>query len=147
MQKAHLHEDVREKLVMVASLKPILLPPYKGILIGEVGSSEKAVPLIIKDDYSLGIYGRIQKVIAQINWTNIALKGLEMNVAKTQEQKECFKSLEVAVKSVNQSLNDVNFSVSVLEGFVRESAEGIIDRVRFESLTSHNLIQDLLEKN
>ena len=69
-----------------------------------------------------------------------------MNAAKTKEQKECFDSLEVAVKSVNQSLNDVNFSVSVLKGFVRESVEGITDRVRFEPLTSQNLIQDLSEK-
>ena len=35
-------------------------PPYKGILLGEVGSSTKAIPLVLKDDSSLGIDGRIQ---------------------------------------------------------------------------------------
>ena len=34
-------------------------PPYKGILLGEAGSSTKFIPLVLKDDFSLGIDGRI----------------------------------------------------------------------------------------
>ena len=57
-------------------------PPYKGIILGEAQKSEKAIPLVLKDDNALGIDGRIQKASEQLNWTNTTIKGLEMNSAK-----------------------------------------------------------------
>ena len=57
-------------------------PPFKGIVLGEGQHSTKAYPLIQKDESAIGVEGRIQKNSEQINWTNIAIIGLEKNVAK-----------------------------------------------------------------
>lgn len=100
-------------------------PPYKGIMLGEASNSSKAIPLVLKDDLALGIDGRIHKASEQINWKNKTIKGLEMNMVKNSEQKECFDSLSIIVHIVNKTLNDVNFLVYVLKAFVRESTTQI----------------------
>ena len=42
-------------------------PRYKGIILGDAHSSAKAIPLVLKDDNSLGIDGKIQKASEKIN--------------------------------------------------------------------------------
>lgn len=42
-----------------------------------------------------------------------------MNMEKTIEHKECFDTIQVVVNNVNKNLNDMNFLVSVLKGFVK----------------------------
>ena len=48
-----------------------------------------------KDDNALGIDGRIQKASEQINWTNIAIKGLEMNITKASEVRDQIDTIQV----------------------------------------------------
>lgn len=67
---------------------PTTFPPYKGIISGENLNAAKAIPLVQKDDNALGIDGRIQKASEQINWTNTAIKGLEINMAKKDDVKK-----------------------------------------------------------
>ena len=62
---------------------------------------------MLKDDNALGIDGRIQKSSEQLNWSNIAITGLDKNVAKTVFVKEQFDRLQVSVNDVNNSLNNV----------------------------------------
>ena len=55
----------------------------------------------------------------------------------------------MVVHSVNKTLNDVNFSVSVLKGFVIESSaplENIERKVDSEFVSTHTLIGELSEK-
>lgn len=40
---------------------PTTFPPYKGIMLREAQNSAKAIPLVLKNDNSLNIDGRIQK--------------------------------------------------------------------------------------
>ena len=90
-------------------------PPYKGITLEESRKVSKAIPLVLEYKMSLGIDGRIHRVSEQINWTNTALKGHEMNVAIVSGQQEQFDSLQVYVNHVNKELNDFHFSVSNFE--------------------------------
>ena len=68
-------------------------PPYKGIILGEAQNSAKAIPLVLMDDNALGSDGRIQKASEQLNWTNTAIKGLEINSAKSSVVREQIDSL------------------------------------------------------
>lgn len=93
---------------------------FKGTVLGEEENTTKSIPLLSKE--ALGIDGRMQKVSEQIHWTNSAIQGFEMNMAKTTEKNECFDTIQVVVNNVNKNLNDMNFLVSVLKGFVKESS-------------------------
>ena len=44
-----------------------------------------------------------------------------MNVAKSTEVKEQFNTVQVSINDINKSLNDVQYSTTVVRGYVRES--------------------------
>ena len=100
-------------------------PPYKGIVIGENQNATKAIPLIQKDDNALGIDGRIQKASEKLNWTNTAVKGLEMNVEKTIEVKEQIDTVQVSLNDENRCLNNVQFESSMIHSYARDSLNKI----------------------
>lgn len=90
---------------------PTTFPPYEGIILGENANAAKAIPLVQKDDNALGIDGRIQKASEQLNWTNTAIKGLEMNVAKIDDGKKQIDGVQSSLGSVNTFLNNLQFLI------------------------------------
>lgn len=129
-------------------------PPYKGIILGEAQNSTKAIPLVLKDDNALGIDGRIQKASEQLNWTNTTIKGFEMSSAKSSAVKEQFDNLQVSINSVNNCLNDVQFSSLVVKSYVRESTKGLIidlagkfDKIEMSKSKKPVLVSFLCKRN
>jgi len=59
----------------------------EGIVLRECQNFAKVIIIVLNNDNASGIDGRIQKAIEQRNWTNTAIKGLEMNVIKFAEVK------------------------------------------------------------
>lgn len=102
-------------------------PPYKDIVLGEAQKNSKAIPLVLKDDGAFGIDGRIEKYNEQVNSINTVVKAIEMSCEKYIEVKEGFDNIQVFVNSINRTLNDVNYSTTVLKGFVKESLTRIED--------------------
>ena len=100
-------------------------PPFKGIMLGEAQSFAKAIPLVIKYDNALGIDGRIKKASEQLKWTNTAIKGLDINVAKAVKVKDYFDSLTASVSDVNNSLNNIQFVTSSMRSYSRKSLEKV----------------------
>lgn len=128
---------------------PSTFPPYKGIIIGENQNAAKAIPLVQKDDNALGIDGRIQKASEQLNQTNTAIKGLEINVAKSTEIKEQFDIVQVSINEVNRNLNDVQYASSVVRSYAKESLskiEGVEDKLVNHLDTTKTLISGLADK-
>jgi len=64
------------------------------------------VPLVIIDDFALGIDGRVEKVSEKKNWTNTTLEGLTIHSSTTSAQKEQVDSLQVSINSVNKIMNE-----------------------------------------
>lgn len=50
----------------------------------------------------------------------MTVKELEMSCAKTTEIKENFDSLQVSIISISRTLNYVNYSTTMLKGFIKE---------------------------
>ena len=99
---------------------PTTFPPYKGIILGEKTNAAKAIPLIQKDDNASGIDGRIQKASEQLNWTNTALKGLEMNVAKAEDVKKQVDIVQSSLNCVNSFKTSGNLSAKSMACCCRE---------------------------
>ena len=95
-------------------------PPYKGIILEESRKVAKAFPLVLKYENTIGVYGRVQRVSDQVNWTNNMLGGLQINSTKTREQQEQLDSIQLSLNFVNINQTNIKYYVSVLEGFVRE---------------------------
>lgn len=128
---------------------PSTFPPYIGIIIGENQNVAKVIPFVQKDDNALGIDGRIQKASEQINWTNTAIKGLEINSAKAAEIKEQFDIVQVSINEVKKCLNDVHFNSSIVRSYAKESLskiEGVEEKLVDHLDTTKHLISGLTEK-
>ena len=66
-----------------------------------------------------------RKASEQLNWTNIALKGLEINVANSAEVKEQIDTVQVSINDVNKCLHNVQFETSMIRSYARESLNKI----------------------
>ena len=124
-------------------------PPYKGIVLGEGQNSAKAIPIVLKDDNALGIDHKIQKTSEQLNWTNPAIKGLEMNVIKFAEIKHQFDAVQFSLNDVNKIFNDVQYTFSVVRGCTRESSnkiEEVGEKMVEQFDSTKGIISELVEK-
>lgn len=128
---------------------PSTFPPFKGIVIGENHNAAKGIPLVQKDDNALGIDRRIQKASEQLNWTNTAMKGLQLNIAKAAEVKDHFDTIQVSINEVNKCLNNVQYDSTIIHTYAREilsKIEGVEDKLVDHLDTTKSLITCLTNK-
>jgi len=100
-----------------------------------------------KDENALGIDGRIQKANEKINWTNTAVKGLEMNVEKLIEVKEQIYTVQVSINDVNRCLNNVLFESGMIRSYARDclnKIEGVEEKLVDHLDTTKQLITCLM---
>jgi hypothetical protein len=91
-------------------------PPFKSLVLENESSHAKAVPLLIDTGNQLsGIEKRVQNVSEQINWTNVALRGMATQVYQTKSiNPEQLLDLQVSTNTSVHVINHLQEKISVL---------------------------------
>jgi len=118
-------------------------PPFRSIMLEEEHKQSRALPLVLSKEESLNTSDqRIQTMSEQVNWTNIALRGMPQHTFVTNEY-----ARKKHIESLHKSLNNLIDSTNALTMRVSESKIDIgltIDLLKHEAPLHEHRHKDML---
>jgi hypothetical protein len=108
-------------------------PPFQSIILEDSEKQAKAIPLLTDEVNQLsGIDKRVQSVSEQLNWTNIALRGMATQVFSTtdQESQRHIMDLQVSTNTVVHSVNQIHEKVVNIQDKMDISLQEVSSKTR-----------------